>query len=104
MATKKSDALGESGDESSLYVCKHCGAEYQTRRGLTYHTERCEYKPDSENNKEPGADYSSGVDLFGADDSDTSDTGDDVYQCPDCGYSAKRAFARCPECAADLEW
>jgi hypothetical protein len=104
MATEKKDVLGESGDEINPIRCKWCGAEFQTKRGLNYHLSRCEYKPDSENGKESGADSSGGVDLYGSDESDNSGDGDDTYQCPDCGYSAKRAFIQCPNCAADLEW
>ena len=104
MATKKSDVPGESGIEIGRFVCEHCGAKYQTHSGLKYHLERCEYKPDSETEKEPGADTSGGVDLYDSAEQDTSDADDDIYQCPDCGYSAKRAFMRCPGCGADLEW
>lgn len=86
------------------YPCEYCDAVFLSRQGLAKHRRVCEYRPDDEDGGGPPTPGAAGVDLFGADASDTYDTGDDVYQCPDCGYSAKRAFARCPTCAADLEW
>ncbi|MCC7570560.1 DNA repair protein RadA [Candidatus Micrarchaeota archaeon] len=104
MTEKKSD----ESKEARVYTCKYCGEEYKTQKGLRLHLPKCEYRPDVETDDASNID-DGGVALFDDDDVDagsgaaTADGGD-VYQCPGCGFTATRAFARCPECGSDLEW
>lgn len=100
------DVKSDGTKAAREYTCEYCNAVFNSRQGLAKHRRVCEYRPDDEDGGGQPTSDAGGVDLFGSgsDGSDGSDAGDDVYQCPDCGYSAKRAFARCPECAADLEW
>jgi len=93
-------------DESAgarVYACDYCDFECTTRQGLAKHKKVCEYRPDDEDGEGLPAPGGAGVDLYGSEESG-GEPEENLYQCPDCGYSANRAFIQCPNCAADLEW
>ncbi len=102
------DTKSDETPAARVYTCDFCGATFGSRQGRNKHKRVCEYRPDADDDDGEGlpAPGGAGVDIYGSDESEDSggDIEDDIYQCPDCGYSAKRAFVRCPTCAADLEW
>ena len=80
------------------FVCPFCGREYETKLGLSKHLKVCEAKPDEEETEET---YEAGIPLFEVE----GDNGDeDVYVCPECDYTAKKPFSKCPNCGEALEW
>lgn len=85
------------------FVCPFCGKEYKTKLGLSKHLKVCEAKPDEEEKEEKEeTTYESGIPLF--EESDETDDEEDEYVCPDCDYTAKKPFAKCPNCGEALEW
>ena len=82
------------------FVCPFCGREYQTKLGLSKHLKVCEAKPDEEEKVET---YESGIPLF-EEEGNNDDEEEDEYVCPDCDYTAKKPFAKCPNCGEALEW
>jgi len=65
--------------------------------GLSKHLKVCESKPDEEEHGEIPGNGDAGINLF-------DDGEDNTYECPECGYTAKRAFNKCPKCGEGLEW
>ena len=85
------------------FVCPFCGKEYETKLGLSKHLKVCEAKPDEEEKEEKEETYESGIPLF-EEEASNGDEEDDEYVCPDCDYTAKKPFAKCPNCGEALEW
>jgi rubrerythrin len=77
------------------FVCPFCGREYKTKLGLSKHLKVCEAKPDEEEKGEKEDPEESGIPLFEE---------EDEYVCPECDYTAKNPFAKCPNCGEALEW
>ena len=86
--------------EETKFVCPFCGREYKSKLGLSKHLKKCESKPDEEEHAEMPENTDTGIGLFDDDDEEEGDT----YECPDCGYTAKQEFGKCPECGVMLEW
>ena len=84
------------------FVCPFCGREYQTKLGLSKHLKVCEAKPDEEEKEEKEETYESGIPLF--EEEGNNDDEEDEYVCPECDYTAKKPFAKCPNCGEALEW
>ena len=85
------------------FVCPFCGREYETKLGLSKHLKVCEAKPDEEEKPEEKVKtYESGIPLF--EEEGNNDDEEDEYVCPDCDYTAKKPFAKCPNCGEALEW
>ncbi len=78
------------------FVCPFCGREYQTKLGLSKHLKVCEAKPDEEAKGKKEDPDESGIPLF--------EEEEDEYVCPECDYTAKKPFAKCPNCGEALEW
>jgi len=100
MTDEKQKVVKEEVDSSAReYICPFCEKVYSTRAGLWKHLKKCSARPDSDDEPE-GKDLSggNGFSLFERDDEEEG------YQCPECGYTAKRPFDKCPKCEAELEW
>jgi rubrerythrin len=78
-------------------VCPFCGKEYDSKLGLSKHLKVCESKPDEDEHDETPENLDAGIALF-------DDGEGNTYECPECGYTAKRAFNKCPKCGEGLEW
>lgn len=79
------------------FVCPFCGKEYDSKLGLSKHLKVCESKPDEDENDEMPENTDAGIPLF-------DDGEENIYECPECGYTAKHAFNKCPKCGERLEW
>lgn len=83
------------------FVCPFCGREYKTKLGLSKHLKVCEAKPDEEGKGETEGN-NDGIPLF--EEEDNNGVEEDEYVCPECEYTAKKPFAKCPNCGEALEW
>ncbi len=84
------------------FVCPFCGREYQTKLGLSKHLKVCEAKPDEEVKGKMEDPDESGIPLF--EEEGNNEDEEDEYVCPECDYTAKKPFAKCPNCGEALEW
>ena len=111
-------------EEEKAYSCPYCGAKFKTSEGLVRHLKRCDAKPDTEEEEEePIASGAGGIPLYSTsaqktrtpkepdedededgDEDEDEDDNDNEYACPECDYSAKRPFRKCPKCGTKLEW
>ncbi len=106
-------------EDEKVYSCPYCGAKFKTSDGLVKHLKRCDAKPDNdEEDEEPVSAGAGGIPLYSTpaqktrtlkepdedDENDGDEDDEDEYACPECEYSAKRPFRRCPKCGVKLEW
>jgi len=109
-------------EDEKVYSCPYCGAKFKTSEGLVKHLKHCDAKPDAEE-EEPIAAGAGGIPLYSTpaqktrtpkepdededeagDGDEDEDDNDNEYACPECDYSAKRPFRKCPKCGTKLEW
>ena len=90
-------------EQEDLLKCPFCGKTFASRQGLWGHLKTCEAKPDEDDDDDPRGKRTGGFLALFADYDENAEENDE-YECPECGYTSDRQFAKCKECGCDVEW